>query len=372
MRCNVLEIVPTLLSGGAEALVREHAIKTDGEKINLTTLVIWKNKSAVNDLIMKENGKNCIYIYNGAGIFYRVFNKFFGKIYIPYRIKKIIESKKIKVVHCHLHILQHIKKISSAIQNLKIFYTVHSEPSKHFLNSEEIETVKFLIKNNKFTFIALHEDMREKLNAMFNVENTVTIKNGVDFNRFRNVKESKEEIRRSLGINEKAFVVGHNGRFIPVKNHDFLLKIFINLKKINPNTHLLLIGTGPLKEKIQNMLWDLNLHDSITILSNRTDIPRLLKAMDVFVFPSIFEGLPIALVEAQVSGLKCVVSDGVSEYALLTENAIHMSLKESVSKWCDVILNHQVKNNSFHDILEYDMASEIKKLENLYLGEYDD
>jgi glycosyltransferase involved in cell wall biosynthesis len=105
------------------------------------------------------------------------------------------------------------------------------------------------------------------------------------------------------------------------------------------------------------------------ILSNRSDIPELMRAMDVFVFPSLFEGLGIVLIEAQVSGIRCIVSDTVPKEAFRSDLTVAVSLNQSPSEWCDVILDESIKGECYGDLDEYDMNKEIKRLEKLYEGE---
>jgi glycosyltransferase involved in cell wall biosynthesis len=232
---------------------------------------------------------------------------------------------------------------------------------------EEGIAARHLIKENGLRLIALHDEMKTELNEMFGIDNTVVIRNGVDFKRFQNVKVSKKEIRKSLGIPENAYVVGHVGRFDRVKNHEFLVEIFNELVKRKDNAFLLLVGVGELEENIEMKLHNYGLDGKYLILSHRSDIPELMKAMDVFVFPSLYEGLGIVLIEAQVSNLRCIVSDSVPKEAFQTDLAVPVSLNKSVSEWCDVILDDSIKDKNNGDINNYDMNKEIKRLEELYL-----
>ena len=150
---------------------------------------------------------------------------------------------------------------------------------------------------------------------MFKINNTEVIRNGIDFNKFRNVEKTKEEIRRELNIPTDAYVVGQVGRFAYQKNPEFTVEVFNKLLKKKPNSYLLLIGRGKQEEDLRKQVNKLGIDNNVQILIGRDDIPSLLKAMDVFMFPSRFEGLGIVLIEAQVSGLPCVTSDNIPEDA---------------------------------------------------------
>ena len=132
--------------------------------------------------------------------------------------------------------------------------------------------------------------MKNEVNELFNVTNTVVLNNGIDFKRFDKAR-NKEIVRKEIGISCDAFVVGHVGRFIGVKNHELIIQAFKKVIQIKKNAFLLLIGDGVLKEKIINELNTEGFNDKYLILSNRNDIPDLLKTMDVFVFPSKYEVL---------------------------------------------------------------------------------
>ena len=165
------------------------------------------------------------------------FNKVFGKIYVPYRLKKILDTENAEVIHAHMTVLKYLKPISKELFNCKLFYTCHSLPERYFsgMHKEEYECGKYLIKNNNLRLIGLHKDMADELNNMFNVKNTAVINNGIDFNRFKGIDTEKKEIRKKLGIPENAFVLGHVGRFHPVKNHKFIVQVFEKLKEKKKN-----------------------------------------------------------------------------------------------------------------------------------------
>ena len=210
--------------------------------------------------------------------------------------------------------------------------------------------------------------MKEELDEAFSVSNTVVIKNGIDLYKYSHPRVDKKEMRKSLNIPDNAFVVGHIGRFSPEKNHRFIMEVFSLLSDKEPNAFLLLIGTGDEKGNIEKQIKEKGLENKVKILSGRTDIPELLNEMDVFIFPSLYEGFGIALVEAQASGKRCIVSDNINPSAFVSNNVIPLPLRDK-EKWCDAILG-RIESPGYEDRLqEYDISKEIKKLERLYMGE---
>lgn len=366
---KIAEFVGSIQDGGAETLVKDYVLMLNKSKFNTMIIVLRRSPNTANDKILTEQGIKIIPICKSNFLPLKIIQKLNYWWYVPYKLRKILRDERIEVLHIHMALLHYLKKIPKQI---KILYTCHSKPERYLSGKrqDENKSAKYLIQHNNLQMIALHDDMRKEINQMFNINNTVVIRNGIDFNRFRNISETQSQIRKTLNIPENAFVVGHVGRFSGVKNHTFLVDVFSELCKRKENAFLLLVGAGELKQQIEEKLNSLGLQGKYLILSHRSDIPQLMKAMDVFVFPSLFEGLGIVLIEAQVSGLRCIVSDAVPEEAFKTELAVPVSLKKSPAEWCDVILDESIKGRANGNIEDYDMNKEIKRLESLYLGEW--
>ena len=144
------------------------------------------------------------------------------------------------------------------------------------------------------------------------------IKNGIDLQRFTYKEQIRQEKRAELNLAEK-HVYGHVGNFFYPKNHDFLIDIFQKISIQDENTVLLLVGNGELREEIEQKVRTKNLEDKVQFLGTRSDIPELMMAMDELIFPSVYEGLPITLVEAQATGLSCLISDVITDEVTLTD-----------------------------------------------------
>ncbi len=145
-----------------------------------------------------------------------------------------------------------------------------------------------------------------------NADKAIILKNGIESDKFFFSSEVRNQVREELSLYPNDFVVGHVGRFSHPKNHAFLLEIFAELAKVKPDSVLLLAGDGPLRSDMEKKAEKLNLGNRVRFLGVRSDINRLLQAFDVFVFPSIYEGLPVTLIEAQSAGLPCVISDVIT------------------------------------------------------------
>ena len=157
---------------------------------------------------------------------------------------------------------------------------------------------------------------------------------GIDLEPFQE-PVSREEIRAELGIPLAAAVVGHVGRFDPQKNHRFILEMARDILRKRPDVHFVLVGDGPLRREMEAKASAEGIADKMHFVGSRTDVPRLMRGgMDVFVFPSLWEGLPIALIEAQAAGLRCLVSDRVPEETALSRESVEfLSLTRGESYW---------------------------------------
>ena len=159
------------------------------------------------------------------------------------------------------------------------------------------------------------------------------LNNAVDLDIFKFYPEERDNIREELGIHNK-LVVGHVGRFSEQKNHLFLIDIFSEIKKQNENVVLLLVGgNGDQEEQVRKKISDFALDDSVIFTGIRSDIPQLMSAMDVFILPSFYEGMPNVVIEAQSTGLPCIISDTITQEAQLTELVEFLSLKDNTKVW---------------------------------------
>lgn len=196
----------------------------------------------------------------------------------------------------------------------------------------------------------------------------IFVPNGIDLESYQNIPQSKKEIRNELNIPQNAFVIGNIGRFEDQKNHDFLIDIFEKVVEKKPDSYLILIGEGSLEDKIKDKVADLDLHSKVSFLGLRDDIPQLLKSMDVFLMPSLYEGLPISAVEAQAANLKLVLSTEVSKETALSNNVHFVSLEETPEKWAEIILSKPFGNKLITEMKLYDMKMTGKQLEKIYLN----
>ena len=209
---------------------------------------------------------------------------------------------------------------------------------------------------------------------MFGGATFQVLNNAIDAASYRYDLQKASQMRQNLNIPQNALVIGHVGRFSPPKNHEFLVDIFAALYKTVQNVFLLLVGDGDLRPKIEEKVRSLGLTEHILFTGIRSDVPDLLQAMDVFVFPSLYEGLPVTMVEAQAAGLPCVISEQIPRDCDLTELVHRISLDDDPALWAEQILS--VKTSLRKDTGEqivaagFDIIENVKQLQNYYLEQW--
>lgn len=161
--------------------------------------------------------------------------------------------------------------------------------------------------------------------------------NAVDLNQFSYKPDERTKVRAELGVKEGTLLVGHVGRFSKQKNHDFLIDIYEKILRKVPDSRLVLVGTGELQKDIKEKVEKLNLTEKVIFMGVRADVPDLLSAMDVFVFPSFYEGMPNTVIEAQATGLPCVISDTITCEADITGLVHYLPLGDAEA-WADYVV----------------------------------
>ena len=202
----------------------------------------------------------------------------------------------------------------------------------------------------------------------------VIVNNAIDLDKFKYNKKIEEEYKKRLGLEDK-FVIGHVGRFQYQKNHEFLVNIFKKVYENNKKAHLLLVGQGEEQERIREVVKMMNLEEGVSFLGARDDVPELMKAMDLFLFPSRFEGLGLVLIEAQAVGMPIIASKDVIPYTVkMTNNFYFQSLEDDINEWAKKVMENMNKEKQSEiNISElqknsYDIKIEVKKIEKFFEG----
>ena len=362
---KVIHFIHGLTMGGAETLVKDYVLGLDKTKFNVTVLCSVKY-GVPYEKLLEEAGIRCIYINDYSKRKPNLFGKVFISLTRYIKVKSILRKEAPDILHVHLGLCR-LVKFSRVL--CTVFYTVHATPDFVWsgVPSEE-RAVRWLIKYRNMQFITLHEEMRNEVNARFGINNSLVLNNGINFEKYA-TQIDRNKIITELGIPADRTIIGHIGRFRDEKNHDFLIEIFQEYKKINEKAFLLMIGDGELKTKIIDRLNNMNMENDYLILSNRTDVPDLLRIMDYFVFPSKVEGLGIVLIESQRAGVRTLAPLRVVPKETCLSNLIkYISIDESASTWAKEIQNFPSEEIKYNGIDQCDMKSVVKRLEEYYLN----
>lgn len=287
-----------------------------------------------------------------------------------YQVKKLAEwfsshRNEFDIVHVHtyhnLDVLKHLRAAKKA--NVKIVIHSHNSSGPHHLMHKLLRPICNRYKHAMFACSKLAGEWLYGRRAVRSGKVTV-INNGIDVQKFKFDEIVREEYRRKLGLD--GFTVwGHIGRFNYQKNHEFLLSAFYEYKKENHKAKLLIIGQGELEDKIKNQIAELKLENDVSLLGVRDDIERIMNAFDCFVFPSLFEGLGIVLIETQANGLPIVVSKEVPDEVVCNENVVKLPIRD-VMVWKNTILSVDLKRTENIRVGDYNIQNTVQQLEKAY------
>lgn len=303
-----------------------------------------------------------------GGNIYKVPNVKKNPISYYREIKRVIKRNDYKIVHINMlsnaNILPIIAAKSAGVKNIIVHSHNANIPKGIARYILDKINRKIVLKNATHFFACSKKAGDWMFGKNFKY---IIINNAVDVKKFKYNEIIRKKIRQDLNVEDK-FVIGHIGRFSEQKNHKLLIKIFIQFLRENKNTVLLTIGEGELKNDIEEMVKQNNIEDKVILLNPVSNVNDYLQAMDVFILPSKFEGLPVVAVEAQTSGLNVIASDTISKEIPIRELTKYCCL-DNIDMWCEAIKNIDKKRiDRESDIVKanYSIYEETKKLQKLY------
>jgi len=362
---RVLQVFAEMNRGGAETMIMNLYRNIDRSKIQFDFIVHTHEKCAFDDEIQELGGKIFrMPVYRGTNHMDYLKNwEFFFK-----------EHSEYKIIHGHIRSTAAIYLNKAQKYGLITIVHSHNTSSGNGFSAIVKNILQFPIRYIADYFLACSKVAGEWLygNKVCSKSNFHIINNAIDTKKFAFDKSIRDKKRKELKIEDK-LVIGHVGRFHPQKNHDFLVDIFKEIYDKNENAVLMLVGEGDLEELIQEKVYKLGLVNRVIFTGVRTDVSEMFQVMDVFVFPSLYEGLGIVLIEAQASGLPCVVADSIPNEALITQNVQQVLLTESPKMWAEVILQRNSGHERTCAFIEvkkqgYDIEENYKWLQEFYLG----
>lgn len=361
---NVLHVVVALDGGGVEQLLYNYYKHINRKKIHFD-FIVHDPKVGILEPKFTEMGSK---IFRVTQVKNSIRNNIID-------LNRIFKSSKYDIVHIH----QGYKGVFSLYFAYKYGYKIrivhsHLAYEKGNLKQKAIRVILSLfVKKFSTHWFACSTDAGHFLwgdKAVSN-EKVYILNNAIDIGKFTFDKNTRDSIRNEFNLDGK-FVIGNVGRFTYQKNHEFLIKVFKEIYEKDKDAVLLLIGNGELENEVRQQVKELGLNEATKFLGVRTDVQKLLQAMDIFVLPSRFEGLGIVYIEAQASGMVCFGSDVVvPKEAKVTELMHFVSLEQSPKYWANQILEYKVgyKRLNTAERIKYagfDIRMEARKLELFY------
>jgi len=361
---RVLQIVTIMNRGGLESMLMNYYRNIDRSRVQFDFL---EHRSGLHDFTQEINaldGK----LFSVPNIDPLNMNGYSTKLNDFFK-----QNKDYKIVHSHLDCMSAFPLKIAQVNEIPI-RIAHSHNTNQELNWKypvKIISKKFIPKYANVLFACGNEAGK----WMYGKKTFSVLNNAIDASKFSFNDGIRNDVRKELGLESGEFIVGHVGRFNKQKNHKFIIQVFNEVVKINSNSKLLLVGVGELEDEVKKIIDRMNISNKVIFLGIRNDINRIMQAFDIFLFPSLFEGLPVTLIEAQAAGLQCVISDTISSESIITSNVKTLSLDEKPLVWAQLLLeiiNSHERTNTYEQIRNhgFDIKQNAKWLEEFYINEY--
>ena len=323
---RILQVVNDMHRAGLETMLMNYYRNIDRTKIQFDFLTHRPNKSDYDDEIISLGGK----VYYAPRLYPQNYPKYF-----KWMKKFFAEHPEYKIIHSHIDTMSYLplKTAKKAGVPVRIAHSHNTSIDKNFKYPLKMY---FRSRINGVVTDRLACG-REAGEFLFKNKSFKVIPNAVDADIFLYDAHLREKKRRELGL-ENNLVVGHVGRLSYQKNHKFLIQIFDALIKKEPAAKLVLVGVGEKEQEIREQVKSLGLDESVIFLGNRSDVNELYQAMDVFVLPSLFEGIPVVGVEAQFSDLPCLFSDKTPDEVKFNVRTKFIGLDKAPEFWANEIL----------------------------------
>lgn len=366
-KIKVLHYVPGFDFGGIESRLLDWYKNVDRDKVKFDLLV--QTNIEKNELINE-------FIDIGGDVF--VLPGFSPRTYIKHKKKLkdfFLENSDYDVIHCHstigYFVLKEAKKTGIPLRIMHSRTTNFNPGEKQVLLRKILQRISPFYANHYF---ACSKEAGEWVFSKRITESNRfrVIDNGIEASKFIYDQKIRDELRTELGIKDE-FVIGNVARFSTAKNHNFLIEVFYEILKAHQNSKLLLIGDGPTEYETREQTKKLGIEDKVFFIGRKKNVEDYMQCMDVFLFPSHFEGFGTVAVEAQAAGLHCIVSSGVPHSVDITDLVEHLALSEGINYWADKVLRYvdgYERKNMYQQISDagFDVITTAKWLETFYIN----
>ncbi|BAK27815.1 glycosyltransferase [Streptococcus gallolyticus subsp. gallolyticus] len=361
---KILVIGLTERMGGVETFIYNTTMHSDTTKYKYEYLVHGADECVFqNEIIDFYKDETCIHFIPK---FKKHPIKTFIKLYQFYKKN----SKKFSYIHLQTGATSEVLYVFPFNLLFGIDVITHSHNGNGYspiINTLFKPIVNFITKKR----LSCSDEATKWLFGSNHLDDTVIINNGIDTNRFSFNATSRNKVRNQYNISSDTLVVGHIGRFSEQKNHERIIDIFNELLEEHSNSMLLLVGVGEKEKEIKEIVSELGLSDYVIFAGRQMKTEEYYCAFDVFLMPSLYEGLPIVGIEAQSMGLPCFFSDNIDSKVVLTDRAQLISLDEPSKVWAQKILalNDSMNRTSYNEVIDskkFSIKSTVRELEKIY------
>lgn len=356
---KVLQYLYSLNVGGAETMFVEYLIQMKKRGIDGKLLVYYKD----DNLLLKrleENGIEVISLFKHND--HKPWHRLQRKLFVKRRTKQLLNELDYDVLHLHMQTINYLPKQKFAA---KMFYTHHIDIQSYIdiFGDVWVDSLRYHIDHNNMTSFVLSEAMKQDTQRLISPKNVMYLPNSIDIPSFRARVMNRTDFLKQYDLPEDAFLVGHVARLETVKNHRKSLEILQELCKQRPHAYLIVIGKG--KEsyvtELKNYAQELGISDNVLFLGLRGDVPELMSILDAAILPSIYEGLPLTMIEYQAKNLRCICSETTPVEIVCNPNCFRMSIDDSAKKWADCLLSNELRQTS-QDIMQFDVQHVLDQL----------
>ena len=367
---RILMLFTIMNRGGAETMVMNYYRNIDRTKVQFDFMVHREERGAYDDEIEALGGR----IYRMMPLHPFTFGKYQKQI-----VKFFDEHKEYKIIHGHCSESGYFIYKEASRRGIPVIIA-HAHSNKALFDHKWFfrTLFKHLMRPYITKVFTCAKESAYWLAGKNKGEKAILQRNAIDTFKYTFDSKKALRIRKSLKISEKDIVIGHIGSFWKLKNQTFLIDIINLLKQYQPNIKLLLIGEGELRKRVEQKVNLLNLQDNVLFLGSRNDVPELLNALDLFILPSLGEGFSIVTLEAQCSGLPCLVSNVLPKEVVITDLVKFLDLKDNLQTWVNMILTITKTSNNknrtiYSQIIKengYDIKGCANWLQNYYLEQW--
>lgn len=358
---RIAHIIGKWIGGGVESVVMNYYRSIDRSKIQFDFICDDDSTDIPYEEIEKLGGR-VILIPSYQKVF-----KYHNKL------KKVLKDGNYKIVHSHINTLSvfSLWAAKSAKVPVRIAHSHSTTNKKEWKKNLLKQILRPFSKLFATDYMCCSELAGRWLfgNKEYDKGNVYLLNNAIDIDKFAYNEKIRKAKRKELNIKNDTLVVGHVGRFVEQKNHSFLIDIFSEIHKENEKSILLLVGQGPLENKIKEKVKLLGIEDSVKFLGQRDDVNKLYNVMDIFILPSLYEGLGMVLIEAQCASLPCITSTEVPEITKISNKIKYLNLKKNLKIWVKEINNYidnKDRKKSNTECHNYDITTENTKLVDYY------